>query len=105
LKKPEVVESFKFPKRPFTPKQVPSKEDLKRFFNVLGDDRDQSFFLLAATSGLRRGELLGLAIDDLDIENRLIIPKNAHTTGTTKKTWVSCFNTEAQTCLRRYLLN
>jgi len=105
LKKPEVVESFKFPKRIYTPKQVPSKEDLKRFFNALDDDRDQAFFLLAATSGLRRSELLGLTIHDLDLENRLIIPKNAHTTGTTKKTWVSCFNTEAQIYLRRYLSN
>jgi len=32
LKKPEMVESFKFPKRTYTPKQVPSRSDLKRFF-------------------------------------------------------------------------
>jgi len=35
LKKPEMVESFKFPKRTYTPKQVPSRSDLKRFFDVL----------------------------------------------------------------------
>jgi len=55
-----------------------------------------------ATSGLRRTELLGLTVDDVDLENRTIIPKNAHN-GTTKNTWATCFNIEAQTYLKNYL--
>jgi integrase len=103
LKMPQVVESFKFPKRSYTPKTVPSKEDLKRFFDALENDRDRAFFLLAASSGLRRSELLNLSLDDLDPKSRTVIPKNSHITGTTKNSWVSCFNEEASTYLKRYL--
>ena len=78
---------------------------MKRFFSALGSDRDRAIFLLYATSGLRKSELLSLSLDDIDLENRLIIPKNAHTTGTTKNTWATCFNEEAQTYLNRYLAN
>jgi len=105
LKMPEVVESFKFPKRTYTPKTVPTKDDLRRFFDALENDRDKSIFLMYATSGLRRNELLTLAIDEFDLETRLIIPKNAHQNGTTKNTWATCFNIEAQTYLRRHLEN
>jgi integrase/recombinase XerD len=105
LKMPHLVESFKFPKRTYTPKTVPSKDDLKRFFGTLDDDRDRVFFLLAASSGLRRSELLSLTIDDLDLENRTIIPKNAHQNASTKNSWCSCFNTEALEYLRRFLEN
>ena len=103
LQRPEVTESFRFPKKTYRPIQVPSKEDLKRFFEALENDRDRAIFLMYATSGLRRNELLGLTVDDLDLENRTIVPKNAHTTGTTKNTWATCFNEEAQTYLKRYL--
>jgi len=104
LKMPEVVESFKFPKRTYAPKTVPSKEDLRRYFDALDNDRDKALFLMYATSGLRRTELLGLTVDDVDLENRTIIPKNAHN-GTTKNTWATCFNQETQTYLRQYLAN
>lgn len=104
LKMPWVVESFKFPKLTYTPKSVPSKEDLQRFFNALDNLRDPTIFLMYATSGLRRNELLSLTVDEVGLENRLIIPKNAHN-GTTKNTWATCFNEEAQTYLKRYLAN
>jgi integrase len=103
MKMPQVVESFKFPKRSYTPKTVPSKDDLRRFFDALENDRDRAFFLLAATSGLRRSELLILTLDDLDLENRTVIPRNAHQNGSTKNSWVSCFNEETQPVLRKYL--
>ena len=104
LKMPEVVESFKFPKRTYAPKTVPSKEDLRRYFDALDNDRDKALFLMYATSGLRRNELLSLTVNDLDLENRTIIPKNAHN-GTTKSTWGTCFNVEAQTYLKNYLVS
>jgi len=103
LKMPSVVQSFKFPKRTYAPRLVPSREDLQRFFGALDNDRDRAIFLIYATSGLRKSELLGLNLDDIDLENRLIIPKSAHTTGTTKNTWATCFNVEAQAYLKRYL--
>jgi len=105
LKIPEVVESFKFPKKTYTIKSVPTKDDLQRFFKELDSLTSQTVFLLYATSGMRRNELLTLTIDDIDLDNRIIIPKNAHKTSTTKNSWVSFFNVEAQSHLRRYLSN
>jgi len=105
LQRPEIVASFKFPKRVYAPKQVPIKEDLQRFFDALDDLRDKTVFLLYATTGLRRNELLSVTVDEVDTENRIIIPRNAHKTGTTKNNWVSCFNGEAENHLRRYLAN
>jgi len=103
LDRPDVVESFKFPKKTYTVKSVPSKDDLQRFFKELDGLTCQTVFLLYATSGIRRNELLSLTIDDIDLENRMIIPKNAHETSTTKNSWVSFFNVEAQSYLRQYL--
>jgi len=58
-----------------------------------------------ATSGLRRNELLSLSIDDIDLEARTIIPTNAHHNASTKNSWASCFNVEAQNYLRQHLAN
>ena len=42
MKMPQVIESFKFPKRIYSPKTVPTKEDLKKFFDALETDRDRA---------------------------------------------------------------
>ncbi len=105
LHRSDLVESFRFPKESFTPRQLPSKDSLRRFFDALDNDRERAFFLLAASSGLRRSELLSLRRDDLDLDNRLIVPKNAHQNASTKNSWISLFNNEAETYLRRYLEN
>jgi len=103
MQRPQVVVPFKFPKRVYTPQIAPTKGNLRAFFETLDCDRDRGIFLLFASSGLRRDELLTLTVDEVDLENRLIIPKNKHQTGTTKNTCVTCFNQEAETYLRRYL--
>ena len=46
--------------------------------------------------------MLGLTIDDVDLENRLIIPNGARENGTTKMSWATCFNVEAETYLRKF---
>jgi len=103
LHRPDLVESFHFPKESFTPRQLPNKGNLRRFFDALDNDRDRAFFLLAASSGLRRSELLSLRPDGLNLGNRTVIPKNAHQNASTKNSWISLFNNEAETYLRRYL--
>jgi len=102
-KMPDVVESFKFPKESWYIKPVPKKGDLQRFFDELDNLRDRTAFLLYATSGLRRNELLSLTVEDIDLEKCWIIPNNAHKTNTTKKSLVTFFNTEAQRYLKQYL--
>jgi len=105
LHRPDLVDSFKFPKRSFQPRQLPTKEDLRRFFDALENNRDKALFLVLASSGLRKGELLSLTKDDLDLETRTIIPRNAHENGTTKNSWISFFNQEALDYLKRSKLS
>jgi integrase len=98
---PEAVESFKFRKALLTPVVVPSKEQLQKFYAALRTPISRALFLMYASSGLRKMELLGLSGDDVDWEKRMIIPKNH--TGGTKKSWVAFFNAEAEVALKEYL--
>jgi integrase len=43
-------------------------EDLKEFFAAIRDDRLYASFVLLATTGMRRGELLGLRWRDVDVD-------------------------------------
>jgi len=101
LERPEVVEGLRFPKYPFEPKKVPSKGELQEFYKLLENDREKSLFLMFATTGLRKSEVLNLKIEDIDLEKRMVLPK-AHR-GRTKRVWVSFFNKECEEVLRRYL--
>jgi len=101
LQKSEVVASFKFPRQPFKPKSIVTREQLVAFYQALTDLKEQALFLLYATSGLRRNEILGLNVQDLDLDNCMIIP-NCHT-GNTKKSYLSFFNSEALEILKQYL--
>ena len=99
--KPEVVETFRFPKQNFKPKNIPSREVLQKFYEALGSIKERALFLLYASSGLRHMEILNLLSSDVDFEKRMIKPK-AHS-GETKKAWLSFFNEETSRVLKQYL--
>ena len=101
LQAPEVVSSFKFPHQVFKPKQILSKEQVKQFYESLDTPKEKALFLLYATTGLRREEILSLKPDDIDLSKRMITPDNHE--GETKKSWVSFYNEEAEQSLREYL--
>jgi integrase len=101
MKMPEVIESFKFRKAPLMPVTVPSKEQLCRFHSALRTPIAKALFLMYATTGLRKMELLSLRKEDIDWDKRMIIPKNH--SGETKKSWVAFFNEEAELALKQYL--
>jgi integrase/recombinase XerD len=101
LKKPEYVESFKFPTAPFRPKKIPTKPEIQRFFKSLDNLKDEALFLLYASSGLRRQEVLSLETADLNFETCMISPKPHN--GRTKHTWLTFFNVECADTLKRYL--
>jgi integrase len=101
LHKPWLIENFKLPYTSFKPIKVPSDEEVKKFYNALESLRDKALFLLFATSGLRSSEVLGLSIDDIDLENRIIKPKPKD--GRTKHVWISFFNEEAKKALEDWL--
>jgi integrase len=101
LRRPELVESFKFPQAPFKPKTIPSKKVLQQFYQALDSSKDRAIFLLYASSGLRRHEALSSYIEDLDFSTCMIKPK-PHT-GKTKHTWITAFNRECYEALKQYL--
>jgi integrase len=93
-----LVESFRFPSIVYNPIIVPNKEELQIFYTNLETAEDRALFLLYATSGLRRNEVLSLLISDVDINERMIIPRIGRNkrTNRTKRMWVSFFNKEAE---------
>jgi len=99
---PEVVSSFKFPHQMFKPKQIVSKEHLKQFYRCLETPKEKALFMLYATTGLRREEILSLKPENIDFGNRMITPDNNN--GETKKSWVSFYNEEAEQALNEYTL-
>jgi integrase len=99
--KPEIVNTFKFPRPQFKPKSIISLEDLQRFYQALETTKEKALFLLYACSGLRRNEILSLTLEDLDQINRMIIPC-CHS-GDTKKSFISFYNAETETILKQYL--
>lgn len=58
------------------PKQIEQRalnpEESERFFEVAKDDRLHALYVLAVTSGLREGELLGLKWEDIDLEQGIL---------------------------------
>lgn len=85
LKMPNEAINFKFLPRPIKPKLLPSKTDLKTFYDALPVSC-KIIFLLLAESGLRIGELMNC---HLDKENKMLIP-NGHK-GQTKQSWLSFY--------------
>jgi integrase len=101
MEKTELVESFRFPHQVYKPKHIVSKEDLKIFYEAIETPKEKALFLLYATSGLRRQEILSLTADDIDFKKRMITPNNH--LGETKKSWCSFYNEEAEQALNEYL--
>jgi len=101
LGKPEIIEGFKFPNRPFKPKKIPSKNELQEFYKFLKEPLAKAIFLIYATTGLRRKEVLSLKIGDVDFEKRMIIPEKD--SSRTKMSWITFYNDEAEEALREYL--
>ena len=100
LNRGELVQTFRFPQRPILPKQIPSKDELKRFYEAIPSLKYKAMFLLFASSGLRLSEALKLKVSDLDFEKRII---NVNHFSRTKKAWISLFNEEAKTVLLEHI--
>jgi integrase len=68
---PRNVASREFIDTPRVPVEEPdalSGEEVARFVEVVRSDRHEALFLLALGTGMRQGELLGLAWQDIDLD-------------------------------------
>ena len=101
LDREDVVKSFKFPPSSQRILQIPPTKDLRTFYSELKQPMARAMFLLYATSGLRRNELLGLKREHIDLEKRMIIPGKQ--SSRTKRTYITFFNEEAAEVLKEIL--
>jgi integrase len=97
---PNLVKSFKFPTRDPPVKRVPSKEEMKKFYEAIENLEEKVLFLLIASSGLRRSEALNLKLSDMDFERRMIIPRHE---SKTKRSFITFYNEEAESLLKEWL--
>ncbi len=97
---PEIMVSFR--KAPVPDNYdiiLPTKEQLQAGFESLMDDRQRAIYLFTATTGLRRGEVWGVEIPDVDFETRAV--KSKHQTRT-KRAGVTFYNSECEDYLLDY---
>lgn len=72
-----VADSANPPKTVKRAKKTWTADELRRFLGHVRDDRLYAAFLLAATTGMRRGEILGLAWSSLDLNaSRLSVSRS-----------------------------
>ena len=68
LVKKNVARFAKPPKETHSEPDAMTVEEAQNFLKAIAGDRLEALYLLAVTTGLRRGELLGLKWADLDLE-------------------------------------
>ena len=101
LDEPELGQSFRLPKKPFQPGRIPTRDDLQRFYEVIDSKISKAPFLMYASSGLRKHELLSLRYENVDFQKRILLP-DCHV-GETKQSFVSFYNEETEKALTEYL--
>lgn len=96
----EIADSFELPPSPPKPKKAPTKDALREVYHELDADELQVAFLLLATSGIRRRELVELTPSDFDRDDRLIYP-STEDGQRTKRQWVTFYSPDTATELQR----
>lgn len=101
--RPDLVATFKFPSKPLDLKKIPPKAKLQGFYYALEplDLRVACYFLLYATSGWRRREVMALYRVDVDLKTRTLTHRVK--SSATKGRLAGFFNKEAEATLKRYL--
>ena len=94
------MDGYKHPSSPLKLKPEIKKEDVRKFIEAIDDLGVKCVALFLASSGLRRGEVLGLKKVDVDKVLRTIVP-NCHS-GQTKHSGITFYNEEAENCLLEY---
>lgn len=97
----EIAKSFRVPESSPAPKEVPGKAGLRRIYDQLEEESVRAAFLVLASSGLRRGELMRLTPGQLERATRTIHPPKEKENRKTKRQWVTFYNKEAEEALKK----
>jgi len=79
--------------------KIISVEEMSQLIRSAVDIRDRAFMLLMAKTGVRRGELIGMDVTDVNFENQSILLKPTPK----RSNRLVYFDGEAETLLRRWL--
>ena len=97
----KIMNDYKHPQTPLRMKPELDPKEINAFIKAIEDLTVKCIALLLASSGLRKGEVLGLRKSDIDMNLRSIVP-SCHT-GETKHSGITFNNGEAEDCLKKYL--
>jgi integrase len=100
MKRGDLVESFKIVQTDGAPPKMAAKAELRTFHGALDTALERALFLIYASTGRRRLEILNLKLDDLDLPMCMIHPNS---NSATKHTLYSFYNAEAAAALNEYL--
>ena len=70
---------------------LPTRKELREFYSALDTDYERLAFIGFCVTGLRRNELLGLRMDQIDQQARAIFPQK---NSLTKRTYITFYNDE-----------
>lgn len=96
----EIADSFELPPSHPKPKKTPTKDELRATYRELDSDELRVAFMILATSGIRRRELIELTAGDFDRDDRVIYP-STHDGQRTKRQWVTFYSPRAGRELER----
>jgi len=99
--KSDIASSFRIPQSPPRILILPDRRHLDLTFYNLKSTEMKAAFLMLASSGLRLGELCALTLKDINFQDRMILPTKRFYS--TKNSWVTFFNSEAEIWLRRLI--
>jgi integrase len=97
------MDGYKHPSSPLKIKEEIEPEKVRKFIEAIDDLGVKCVALFLASSGLRRGEVLGLKKSDVDKNLRFVMP-NCHS-GQTKHSGISFYNEESECCFLEYEKN
>jgi len=93
------LQSYKSDKRSEERKLL-SVEDMSRFISVIVDPRAKAIAMLFAKTGIRRGELIAIDIEDIDWENQSIMLKPK----AKRSNRIVFFDDECSSSLKRWMI-
>lgn len=94
----ELAESFKVNPSPPKPKRAPTQAELQQVYDELKAKTDKVAFLILATAGIRRRELMELTPADFEQEDRAIYPSTSDGQAT-KRQWVTFYSPDTESKL------